>query len=125
MNDIEAFLLFLSYILPFGGIANIFVGITENDKVRIIFGLACMVITLLIMGYLLYHAEKDNHKLAKNSNKPQLLFGMFRHIVIGCSLMVVEFLVMWNFNIQIRYIIAIICISLVIMTIIITIFEKI
>lgn len=116
MNDIEAFLLFLVYILPFGGIGNIIYGTTENDKSKIVLGIACMFTALFIMGYLLYQSRKEKRLLA-NDKKTKLLVSMFRQVIGGCVLMIIEFLVLWHVAVQIRYIMAIICISLVIATI--------
>lgn len=124
MNDIEAFLLFLAYMLPFGGMVNLVIGITENNNSKIIFGIVCIFATLLIMGYLLYCVKKEHCLLTKRAEKTKLIIGMFRHITVSCILMIVEFWVMWNFGILVRYIILIICISLIIMTIIVTILEK-
>lgn len=58
MRDIEAFLMFISYVLPFGGIIYIFFGIDTGDKSKIVFGIVCVIIALFIMGYLLYQAKK-------------------------------------------------------------------
>lgn len=125
MTDIEAFLLFLVYILPFGGIANLIIGIAENDNSKIIPGMFCILASLFIIGYLLYREKKENRLLAPNIEKAELLVGIFRHILGCCIVMAVEFIVMQNFNVPIRYIFSIICISLIIMTIIVTLLEKI
>lgn len=125
MTDIEAFLLFLVYILPFGGIANIIIGTTENDTMQIILGMVCIFASLFVIGYLLYRAKKENHLLTGNTKKIELLANIFWQITVGCILMIVEFLAMWNFGIPIRYIISIICISLIIMTITVNLLEKI
>ncbi len=116
MTDIEAFLLFLVYILPFGGIGNMIYGTTENDKSKIVLGIACMFTTLFIMGYLLYQSRKEKRLLAKGK-KTKLFVSMFRQVIGGCVLMIIEFLILWHFAVKIRYIMAIICISLVLMTI--------
>ena len=114
MNDIEAFFLLLTYILPFGGIGNIIYGVTESETTNIVLGSICLFATPLIMGYLLYKLHKQNRLLTKNK-KAKLLVGMFKQIIGGCILMLVEFLILWHLEIEIRYIILIICISLGIM----------
>lgn len=116
MTDIEAFLIFLVYILPFGGIGNIIYGVTENDKSKIILGATCLLVALFIMGYLIYQSRKAK-RLITNNKKEKLLAAMFREIIVGSVLMISEFLILRNFAVQIRYIMLIICISLVIMTI--------
>lgn len=125
MNDIEAFLILLSYLLPFGGITNLIVGISEKNILRIVVGIVCVIIAIFIMGILIYNAKKEKRLLKYNERKIKLLLGMFRHIIISCILMIVEFLILWHFGIEIRQTIPIICISLVIMTIIFKMFNKI
>lgn len=122
MSDIEAFLLFLVYILPFSGIGNIIYGITEKNKLKIILGTACVTISLFIMGYLICKLKKENESLAKQKRK--LLIGLFRQVIGGCFLIIVEFLILSHFIVQIRYIVLIICISLVIMTILVSLRQK-
>ncbi len=91
-------------------------GTTENDKSKIVLGIACMFTTLFIMGYLLYQSRKEKRLLAKGK-KTKLFVSMFRQVIGGCVLMIIEFLILWHFAVKIRYIMAIICISLVLMTI--------
>lgn len=110
MNDIEAFLLFLVYILPFGGIGNIIYGTTEDDQSKFVLGIACMFTTLFIMGYLLCQSRKEKQLLA-NDKKTKFLVSMFRESISGCVLIIIEFLILRHLAVQIRYIMAIICIS--------------
>lgn len=124
MNDIEAFLLLLSYLLPFGGVTNLIVGIAEQNILRIIVGVVCIFPTPLIMGLLLYHARKEKLLLRHNARKIKLLVGMFRYIIASCILMIAEHLVLWNFGIEIRQTILIICLSLEITTIIAHLLQK-
>lgn len=124
MKDGEAFLLLLSYLLPFGGIIHIIWGIDIGDIPKIVFGVACVLATLLIMGYLLYSAKKEKRLLKCSEKKTRLLIGMFTHILISCVLMLIEYLILRYFRFEIRYIIAIICLSLVITTIIGNLLKK-
>lgn len=102
----------------------IFWGINIGNNSKIVFGIACIFVALFIMGYLLYSAKKEKQLLKYDAKKIRLLIGMFRHIIASCALMIAEYLVLRFFNIQFRQIIAIICISLVITTIIATFLEK-
>lgn len=116
MNDREAFLLLLSYLLPFGGLIHIFWGINIGNNSKIVFGVVCILLTFLIMGYLLYNAKKEKALLKYSEKSIKLLIGIFRHILASCILMITEFLILCYFGFQFRYNIAIICISLVITT---------
>lgn len=124
MNDREAFLILLSYLLPFGGLINIFWGIDIDDSSKIIFGIVCLFIALFIMGYLLYSAKKEKRLLKYSARKTHLLVGMFRHILASCILMIVEYIILFYFGFQFRYNIAIIFISLVISTFILAMLKK-
>lgn len=124
MNDIEAFLLLLSYLLPFGGIMHIIWGIDIGDNSKIIFGVICFFVTLPIMGYLLNSAKKEKLLLKYNARKIKLLVSMFRHILTSCVLIITEYLILRLFCVEFRYIIPIICISLVIITIIVNFPQK-
>lgn len=124
MNDREAFLLLLSYLLPFGGIIHIIWGIDIGDILKIVFGFACLFTTLFIMGYLFYGAKKESKLLKYSAKRTRLLVGVFCHILTSCVLMVAEYLILRNFGFEIRYIILIICLSLVIMTIIVNLLQK-
>lgn len=125
MKDSEAFLLLLSYLLPFGGIIHIIWAIDIGDIFKIVFGVICLFVALFIMSYLLYSAKKEKQLLKYSTKKTSLLVGMFTHILTSCVLMIAEYLILRNFDFEIRYIILIICLSLVIMTIIINLFQKI
>lgn len=124
MNDREAFLLLLSHLLPFGGIIQIIWGIDIGDILKIVFGVACLLATLSIMGYLLYSIKKKKRLLKCSAKKTRLLVGMFTHILTSCVLTIVEYLVLRHFGFEIRHIILIICISSVIMTIIVNLLQK-
>lgn len=124
MKDSEAFLLLLSYLLPFGGIIHIIWGIDIGNNSKIVFGVACLLATMFIMGYMLYSAKKEKRLLKYNTKKTRLLVGMFCHILTSCVLMAVEYLVLRYFRFEIRYITAIVCLSLVITTIIGSLLKK-
>lgn len=124
MNDREAFLLLLSYLLPFGGLMHIFWGIDIGDNSKIVFGIICLFIALFIMGYLIYSAKIEKRLLKYSARKIRLLVNMFRETLAGCVLIIAEFLILRFFNIQIRQIIAILCISLVITTILALLLQK-
>lgn len=125
MSDIEAFLIFFAYILPFGGMIHIIWGIEIGNNSKIIFGVIGVLFALFVMGSLLYQSSKEKRILSKSAKKKKLLIVMFRHIVASCILMIVEFLMLRLIGVQIRHTIPIICISLVIMTAIFTNFKKI
>lgn len=118
-------MLLLSYLLPFGGTIHIIWGIYIGDNSKIVFGIVCVLTTLFVMGYLLYETKKEKQLLKYNRRKTNLLSGMFRRIVASFILMIVEFLILRRFGIQFRYIILIICISLVIFTFIFEMLKKI
>lgn len=124
MNDREAFLLLLSYLLPFGGIIHIIWGIDIGNNSETVFGIVCLLATIPIMGYLLYSAKKEKRLLKYGAKKIRLLINMFCHILASCVLMVAEYLILRNFGFEIQYIILIICLSLVIMTIIVNFLQK-
>lgn len=124
MNDREAFLILLSYLLPFSGLMQIFWGIDIGDSSKIIFGIVCLFIALFIMGYLIYSTKKEKSFLIYDERKINLLVGIFRHILASCALMIAEFIILRFLDIQIRHIIAIICISLAISTIFVTFIKK-
>lgn len=125
MNNREAFLLLLSYLLPFGGIIHIILGIDIGNSYKIVFGVVCLLATLFIMSYLLYSAKKEKRLLKYSAKKTRLLVNMFCHILTSCVLMIVEYSILRYFGFEIRYIILIICVSLVIMTIIVALLKKI
>lgn len=124
MNDQEAFLIFLSYLLPFGGITNLIIGTAKQNILRIVVGIICVLATLLIMGYLIYKAKKEKLLLTKNAKKIKLLIDIFRQILASCILVIAEFLILWSLGIEIRQTLLIICISLIIMTIIANFLKK-
>lgn len=124
MNDREAFLLLLSYLLPFCGLMHIFWGIDIDDSSKIIFGIVCLFIALFIMGYLIYSTKKDKRLLKYSERKVMLLFGIFRQVIANCILMIIEFIILWNFGIEIRQTMLIICLTLTITTIITHLFQK-
>lgn len=124
MNDQEAFLLLLSYLLPFGGIIQIIWGIDICNISKIIFGIVCLLIALFIMGYLLYQAKREKRLLKYSTKKTRLLVGMFTHILTSCVLTIVEYLILRYFGFEIRHIIPIICLSLVIITTILHFLQK-
>lgn len=69
------------------------------------------------MGYLLYQAKKKEKRLlTKSSKKIKLLLNMFTHIIASCILMIIEFVILCSFGVEIRYIILIICLLLIIFT---------
>lgn len=124
MNDIEAFLLLLSNLLPFGGLMNIFWGIDISDSSKIIFGIVCLFIAIFIIGYLIYSTKKDKRLLKYGAKKIRLLFGVFRQVIASCILMIIEFIILWNFGFEIRQTMLIICLTLTITTIITHLFQK-
>lgn len=101
-----------------------FWGIDIDDSSKITFGIVCLFTAIFIMGYLLYCAKKEKRLLKYSARKAVLLFGIFRQILASCALMIAEFLIFRLLDIQIRYIITIICISLVITIIVVTFLEK-
>lgn len=118
-------MLLLAYLLPFGGLTHIFLGIYTSDRSKIVLGLFCLLTSIFIMGYLLYQSKKEKRLLKISEKRTTLLVGMFRHIVASCILMIAEFLLLSNFGFLFRYIIAIICLSLVILTAIFEMLKKI
>lgn len=124
MNDIESFLLFLSYLLPFGGLMHIFLGIDTGESSQVVFGIVCIIISLSIMVFMICSAKKENQQLKYNARKIKLLVKMFRHIIISFILMIAEYLILWSFNFEIRQTILTIFISLVITTIIAHFLQK-
>lgn len=124
MNDREAFLLLLSYLLPFGGLMHIFWGIDIGDGSKITLGIVCLFTALFIMGYLLYSTKKEKRLLKYSEIKIRLFVCMFRHILASCALMIAEFLILRFLDIKFRQIIAILCISLVMTTITVTFLEN-
>lgn len=91
---------------------------------KVVFGVFCILATLLIMGYLFYSAKKEKRLLKCTKKKKRLLVNMFSHILISCVLMIAEYLILQRFGFEIRYIIAIVCLSLVITTIIGSLLKK-